>query len=82
MLPSLKAELQLNTSVVVCHVQFFFAGKMFDIKGNRRKWWSNGTLVNFERKSVCLVDQYSNFTFYGRKVNYYFCHLKQIHELV
>ena len=53
---------------------------MFDIKGNRRKWWSNETLVNFERKSVCLVDQYSNFTFYGRKVNYYFCHLKQIHE--
>ena len=50
---------------------------MFDIKGNRRKWWSNGTLANFERKSVCLVDQYSNFTFYGRKVNYYFCHLKQ-----
>lgn len=44
-------------------------GKMFDIKGNRRKWWSNETLVNFERKSVCLVDQYSNFTFYGRKVD-------------
>ena len=55
---------------------------MFDIKGNRRKWWSNETLVNFERKSVCLVDQYSNFTFYGRQVNYYFCHLKQIHELI
>lgn len=45
-----------------------FAGKLYDSKGNRRKWWSNSTLENFNRNSRCLVDQYSNFTFYGHQV--------------
>lgn len=44
-------------------------GKLYDSEGNRRKWWSNSTLTNFQRNSRCLEDQYANFTFYGNKVN-------------
>ncbi|XP_044178105.1 endothelin-converting enzyme homolog isoform X2 [Acropora millepora] len=44
-------------------------GKLYDSEGNRRKWWSNSTLSNFHRNSRCLEDQYSNFTFYGYKVD-------------
>ncbi|XP_073251055.1 endothelin-converting enzyme homolog [Porites lutea] len=44
-------------------------GKLYDVNGNRRKWWRNATLVNFQQKSRCLEEQYSNFTFYGHKVN-------------
>lgn len=44
-------------------------GKLYDSKGNRRKWWSNYTLANFQSNARCLEDQYGNFTFYGIKVN-------------
>ncbi|KAJ7394659.1 hypothetical protein OS493_000479, partial [Desmophyllum pertusum] len=44
-------------------------GKLYDSEGNRRKWWSNSTLVNFKERSRCLVDQYSNYTFFGYQVS-------------
>lgn len=44
-------------------------GKLYDIDGNRRRWWSNSTLANFQERSRCLIDQYSNYTFYGYQVN-------------
>lgn len=44
-------------------------GKLYDSEGNRRKWWSNSTLENFKERSRCLIDQYSNYTFYGYQVN-------------
>lgn len=44
-------------------------GRLYDSKGNRRKWWTNSTLVKFHRNSRCLETQYSNFTFYGHKIN-------------
>ena len=47
---------------------FVLTGKLYDSEGNRRKWWSNSTLTNFQRNSRCLEDQYANFTFYGNKV--------------
>ena len=43
-------------------------GKLYDSEGNRRKWWSNSTLKNFRERSSCLVDQYSNYTFFGYQV--------------
>lgn len=47
----------------------FQIGKLYDSEGNRRKWWSNSTLVNFKERSRCLVDQYSNYTFFGYQVS-------------
>ncbi|KAF9291208.1 hypothetical protein BGZ68_004728 [Mortierella alpina] len=37
-------------------------GRLYDAHGTLRDWWSNDTLVQFNTKSQCFVDQYSNFT--------------------
>lgn len=46
----------------------FYAGRRFDMKGDERNWWSEETLEAFERKTKCLKNQYSNFTFDGGTV--------------
>ena len=38
------------------------------MKGDERNWWSEETLKAFNRKTECLKDQYSNFTFHGGTV--------------
>lgn len=38
------------------------------MKGDERNWWSEETLEAFERKTECLKEQYSNFTFDGGTV--------------
>ncbi|PFX31914.1 Endothelin-converting enzyme 2 [Stylophora pistillata] len=43
-------------------------GRRFDMKGDERNWWSEETLKAFNRKTECLKDQYSNFTFHGGTV--------------
>jgi endothelin-converting enzyme len=37
-------------------------GRRFDSKGRLIDWWSNSTAVEFEKRSVCFVDQYSKFS--------------------
>lgn len=44
-------------------------GRRFDVKGDERNWWTKETLEAFERKTSCLRDQYSNFTFNGGTVD-------------
>lgn len=40
------------------------------MKGDERNWWSEETLKAFKRKTECLKDQYSNFTFDGDTVGF------------
>ena len=42
------------------------------MKGDERNWWTKETLEAFEKKTSCLRDQYSNFTFNGGTVRKYF----------
>lgn len=44
-------------------------GRRFDMKGDERNWWSEETLKSFKRKTECLKDQYSNFTFDGGTID-------------
>lgn len=44
-------------------------GRRFDMKGDERNWWSEETLKAFNRKTECLKDQYSNFTFHGGTID-------------
>lgn len=44
-------------------------GRRFDMKGDERNWWSKETLEAFKRKTTCLKEQYSNFTFDGGTVD-------------
>lgn len=41
------------------------------MKGDERNWWSEETLKAFKRKTECLKDQYSNFTFDGGTVGFF-----------
>jgi len=33
-------------------------GRMFDLNGNLRKWWSDLDIENFKKKTKCIVDEY------------------------
>merc|ERR1711976_889197 len=36
-------------------------GRQYDELGNKRNWWSNSSLDNFENKTDCFKNQYSEF---------------------
>ncbi|CAJ0842132.1 3450_t:CDS:2, partial [Entrophospora sp. SA101] len=40
--------------------------------GRLTQWWSNDTIKEFKKKTICFIDQYSNFTIndpYGKPVH-------------
>lgn len=47
---------------------FDVQGRRFDVNGDERNWWSVDTSKAFEKKTTCLKEQYSNFTFDGEKI--------------
>lgn len=40
-------------------------GKDFTIQGNFDTWWTNHSAREFEKKTKCFIDQYSNFSMFG-----------------
>ncbi|XP_028824345.1 phosphate-regulating neutral endopeptidase PHEX [Denticeps clupeoides] len=36
-------------------------GRKYDKDGNLDQWWSNSSIVNFNEKTQCMVDQYSSY---------------------
>ncbi|KXJ27361.1 Endothelin-converting enzyme 1 [Exaiptasia diaphana] len=46
---------------------FDSSGRQYDKHGNLRDWWSASADANFKEKAKCLVDQYSQYTFFGHK---------------
>ena len=32
------------------------------------KWWTNTSIENFKKKVECLVEQYGNYSMFGKKV--------------
>ena len=53
------------------HVLFsiYLPGRRFDKYGNLANWWINGSLARFQKRALCMVKQYGNFTVQGEKVN-------------
>lgn len=45
------------------------SGKDFTIQGNFDTWWTNHSAKEFEKKTRCFVDQYSNFSMFGVNVS-------------
>jgi len=43
-------------------------GRQYDKDGNRVPWWSNSTIIEFNERKQCIIDQYTNYT------------VEQIHE--
>ena len=53
-----------NTGATIGHELthgFDDSGRLFDAKGNRRNWWTPADGAEFERRTRCLVDQYSSY---------------------
>lgn len=44
-------------------------GREFDADGNMNSWWTDFALKNFDDKSKCFVEQYSNLKIDGQTVN-------------
>ncbi|KAI1317982.1 Peptidase M13 [Mortierella claussenii] len=40
-------------------------GRNFDATGALRNWWSDASVANFDNRTKCFVEQYSNFTLTG-----------------
>ena len=36
-------------------------GRAYDKNGNLKNWWKNLTLETFEKKTECMINQYSSF---------------------
>ncbi|KAK3315735.1 endothelin-converting enzyme [Apodospora peruviana] len=41
------------------------SGRQYDSKGRFQDWWTNATLIEYERRSKCFVDEFNNFTVIG-----------------
>lgn len=37
-------------------------GRMYDKNGLNNDWWQSSTKTEFDRKSQCLIDKYSQYT--------------------
>lgn len=37
-------------------------GRQFDADGNLVEWWDEETIVQFEKKAKCIIEQYGNYT--------------------
>ena len=43
-------------------------GQQYDEDGNRIQWWTDESVDNFEERTQCFVDQYSQYELQGYKV--------------
>ena len=44
-------------------------GRQYDKRGELHDWWSEETVANYKKRSMCLADVFSSFTVAGRHVN-------------
>lgn len=44
-------------------------GRLYDKYGNLHQWWKNSTIINFQKRAQCFVEQYSNYDVQGTKLN-------------
>ncbi|GAB6026306.1 Peptidase M13 [Chamberlinius hualienensis] len=44
-------------------------GGGYDKFGNLHQWWENSTMEQFQKRTQCMVDQYSNYTENGENLN-------------
>ncbi|EDO40863.1 predicted protein, partial [Nematostella vectensis] len=44
-------------------------GSEYDEHGNQVQWWTNKTILEFQKRAQCFVSQYNNFTYHGEKAS-------------
>lgn len=48
---------------------FIPTGREYDKDGNLRPWWQNTSVDAFKNRTECMVDQYSQYTINGERIN-------------
>jgi predicted metalloendopeptidase len=38
------------------------SGRQYDKDGNKIPWWTNATIEAFTERTMCIIEQYSNYT--------------------
>ena len=46
----------------------YIPGREYDKFGNLRPWWNNDSILKFEKRTKCMVDQYSGYKLNGENV--------------
>ena len=46
----------------------YCTGRQYDKDGRKRMWWTETAVQNFEDRTQCFVDQYSNYELFGISV--------------
>ncbi|KAL8342656.1 hypothetical protein RB601_004835 [Gaeumannomyces tritici] len=41
------------------------SGRLYDLNGYLKDWWSNATIQEFQKRADCFIKEYSNFTVQG-----------------
>ncbi|KAK2167416.1 hypothetical protein LSH36_28g07049 [Paralvinella palmiformis] len=44
-------------------------GRLYDIHGNMRNWWTNHSAEAFIKRTQCFIDEYDTFTISGNHIN-------------
>jgi predicted metalloendopeptidase len=44
-------------------------GREFDRNGDLAPWWNNATIERFQKRTECLIQQYSSYTINGQPLN-------------
>ena len=48
----------------------FYIGRMYDKYGNYGTlWWTQKSVEQYEKRSACMIDQYSQFSYFNKKVS-------------
>ena len=50
-------------------VHIFLLGRLYDKCGNKREWWTNSSIAEFNEKTQCFVQQYSEYNMFGYHVS-------------
>ncbi|KAI0238131.1 hypothetical protein LSAT2_011234 [Lamellibrachia satsuma] len=44
-------------------------GRLFDKFGNLKEWWTKRSSKAYKKRTECMINQYNNFTVFGRHLN-------------
>ena len=44
-------------------------GRKYDGEGNLKDWWNEKSLAGFKEKTLCLENQFANYSLYNNKIN-------------
>ena len=54
-------RVRTSVCVFICVCVCVCAGRKYDKDGNLDQWWTNSSIVAFDKKTKCMIDQYNGY---------------------